>query len=222
MTSHTDSVARRSFFQRASALALAAAAWPRTLTAASSPSVLQDQNDRWLAGLRAPNRQLFDIPSIGDGLGLVHVMNYLDTYNRAYSVRDSDINAVGTFYGETTLLAANDAMWSKYRIGEIMNQKNAAGQPATANPWRTSVRALGMDIAPASIEALQKRGVLFIACNNAINFWVGQIAKARNTDVPSVDRDIRANLLPGVVVVPAMVIAIEKAQKAGMAYNRQT
>ena len=30
-----------------------------------------------------------------------------------------------------------------------------------------------------------------------------------------------ANLLPGVVIVPAMVIAIEKAQGAGIAYNRQ-
>ena len=30
----------------------------------------------------------------------------------------------------------------------------------------------------------------------------------------------RASLLPGVVVVPAMVIAIEKSQAAGIRYNR--
>jgi intracellular sulfur oxidation DsrE/DsrF family protein len=221
MGSPTQPVARRSFFQRASALAVAAIAWPRTVSA-DVMAASQESHDRWLVALRAPNRTLFDIPSIGDGLGLVHVMNYLDTYNKAYNVKDSDINAVGTFYGQTTLLAANDAMWSKYRIGELLNQRNAAGQPATMNPWRTSVRALGMDIAPASIESLQKRGVVFIACNNAINFWISQIANARSSDIATVDRDIRANLLPGVIVVPAMVIAIEKAQKAGMAYNRQT
>ena len=221
MAIHAQPVARRNFFQRASAIALAAAAWPRTI-GADVPDAQQEMNDRWLVALRAPNRTLFDIPSIGDNLGLVHVLNYLDTYNRAYNVKDTDINAVGTFYGQTTLLAANDAMWTKYRIGELLNVKNAAGQPTTMNPWRTSVRALGMDLAPASIEALQKRGVLFIACNNALNFWISQIANARGADIANVDRDLRANLLPGVVVVPAMVIAIEKAQKAGMAYNRQT
>lgn len=221
MASPTTPVARRSFFQRATALALTAAAWPRTLTA-SDVNDAQQAHDGWLVGLRAPNRTLFDIPSIGDGLGLVHVLNYFDTYNRAYNVKDSDINAVGTFYGQTTLLAANDAMWAKYRLGELLNQKNSAGQPQTMNPWRTSVHALGREISPAGIEALQKRGVVFIACNNAINFWVSQIASARSVDIATVDRDIRANLLPGVVVVPAMVIAIEKAQKAGMAYNRQT
>ena len=33
--------------------------------------------------------------------------------------------------------------------------------------------------------------------------------------------ELGANLLPGVVRVPAMVIAIQKAQAAGIAYNRQ-
>ena len=34
-------------------------------------------------------------------------------------------------------------------------------------------------------------------------------------------KDLQANLLPGVTMVPAMVIAIEKAQAAGIRYNRQ-
>ena len=34
-------------------------------------------------------------------------------------------------------------------------------------------------------------------------------------------KDLSANILPGVITVPAMVIAIEKAQGAGIAYNRQ-
>jgi hypothetical protein len=36
-----------------------------------------------------------------------------------------------------------------------------------------------------------------------------------------IEKDLRANLLPGVTIVPAMVIAIEKAQEAGIRYNRQ-
>jgi hypothetical protein len=36
-----------------------------------------------------------------------------------------------------------------------------------------------------------------------------------------IDRELRANVLPGVTIVPAMVIAIEQAQAAGIRYNRQ-
>jgi hypothetical protein len=42
------------------------------------------------------------------------------------------------------------------------------------------------------------------------------------TELPEhLDKDLRANLLPGVTIVPAMVIAIDKAQEAGIKYNRQ-
>jgi intracellular sulfur oxidation DsrE/DsrF family protein len=51
--------------------------------------------------------------------------------------------------------------------------------------------------------------------------FVGRSCKSRITtsDLHLVMQG--ANMLTGVVVVPAMVIAIEKAQGAGIAYNRQ-
>jgi hypothetical protein len=36
-----------------------------------------------------------------------------------------------------------------------------------------------------------------------------------------IQAELKANMLPGVTIVPAMVIAIEAAQGAGIAYNRQ-
>jgi hypothetical protein len=60
------------------------------------------RSDRWLDGLTASHRQLFDAPSPEGGIPLVHVMNYYDTYNKAYSVGDRDIDAVLTFYGAST------------------------------------------------------------------------------------------------------------------------
>jgi hypothetical protein len=32
---------------------------------------------------------------------------------------------------------------------------------------------------------------------------------------------MKANILPGVELVPGMVVAVEQAQKAGVAYHRQ-
>ena len=177
--------------------------------------------DNWLKGLNGKHKQFFDFPAAGGGIPLVHMMNYYDTYNKAYGVSDLDIDAVGTFYGSTTFHAMNDAMWAKYRLGEFLEVNDASGKPATANPWRTAPVVLGMTLAPASIESLQKRGATFIVCNNALTIFSGLLAQARGLDAKVVYDDLRANILPNVELIPGMVVAIEQAQRAGLTYHRQ-
>ncbi len=176
--------------------------------------------DEWLKGLNAKHKQLFDTPAPADGIPLVHVMNYYDTYNRAYGVKDADIDAVVTLYGSTTFNAVNDAMWSKYKIGEFMKVNDGSGQPATANPWRAAPVIIGAPLPAASIEALQKRGATFIVCNNALTIFSGLLAKSRGLEATAVYEDLKANILPGIELVPGMVIAVEQAQRAGLTYLR--
>ena len=193
---------------------------PTVTPAASTTS--REPSDRWLDGLKAKHRQFFDAPAPGGGIPLVHVMNYYDTYNKAYGVKDADIDAVLTFYGSTTFHGLNDAVWAKYALGEFLDIVDpATGKPATANPWRSAPVILGMTIPPASIESLQKRGGTFILCNNALQIFSGLLAKKRGLDATTVYEDLKANILPGVELVPGMVVAVEQAQRAGLAYHRQ-
>ena len=178
--------------------------------------------DVWLKKTaNAKYHQLFDFPTSGGGIPLVHIMNYVDTYNKAYGVADKDINAVGTFYGATTFFGVSDEMWAKYKIGEFLGEKDATGQAFTKNPWREAPVILGMELRPASIEALQKRGSSFILCNNALTIFSGMLAKARGLEANVVYNDLKANILPGVELIPGMVVAIEQAQSAGLSYHRQ-
>jgi hypothetical protein len=174
----------------------------------------------WLKS-SAKHRQFFDAPTSAGGIPLVHMMNYYDTWNKAYGVSDKNVNAVGTFYGATTFFGVNDAMWAKYRIGEFLGEKDRDGAFATANPWREAPFILGMEIRPASIESLQKRGATFILCNNALGIFTGMLAKSRGLNAHSVYADLKANILPGVELVPGMVVAIEQAHAAGLSYHRQ-
>ena len=181
-----------------------------------------EPSNRWLEGLKGKHRQLFDSPAPAGGIPLVHVMNYYDTYNKAFNVKDADIDAVLTFYGSTTFHGLSDAAWAKYRLGEFLEINDAAtGQPATSNPWRAAPVILGMTLPPASIEALQKSGATFIICNNALQIFSGMLASKRGLDAKVVYEDLKANILPGVELVPAMVIAIEQAARAGLSYHRQ-
>ena len=75
-----------------------------------------------------------------------------------------------------------------------------------------------MTIAPASIESLHKRGATFILCNNALQIFAGLLAQKRGLDAGVVYQDLKANILPGVYLVPAMVVAINQAQKNGCSY----
>lgn len=177
--------------------------------------------DLWLKNVTAKHKQLFDSPTSGGGIPLVHIMNYYDTWNKAYGVADKDIDAVGTFYGATTFFGVNDAMWAKYRLGEFLNEKDGAGNLATKNPWREKPVIIGMELAPASIESLQKRGATFILCNNALTIFSGMLAQARGLDAAAVYADLKANILPGVELIPGMVVAIEQAKTAGLSYHRQ-
>ena len=190
------------------------------------------EHDRWLTALQGKHRCLFDAPGHDGGLPLIHMYNYINTYRTAYGEANATVNAIGTFYGPpgatpSLPLAFNDAMWAKYKLGEMLKLNDpATKQGATRNlffrPRAGDPVLAGGAFAIAGIESLQRMGATFLLCNNALQVWVSVLSGSGSTGNPStIDRELRSNLLPGVVVVPAMVIAIEKAQAAGIAYNRQ-
>ena len=201
--------------------AMALGAREAPVAANAPPAAASAPADAWLKGLTAKHRQFFDSPAPAGGIPLIHILNYFDTYNQAYGVADRDIDAVGTFYGTTTFYALNDAAWAKYRIGEFLETKDASGVASTANPWRTAPVIIGAAFPQASIEALQKRGATFIVCNNALTIFSGLLAQSRGLDAKVVYEDLKRSILPGVELIPGMVVAIEQAHRAGLSYHRQ-
>jgi hypothetical protein len=195
----------------------------RPTASTTSGSTRPTPSDRWLERVAGrKRRQLFDAPAAAGGIPLVHVFNYYETLNRAYRVADADIAGIGTFYGATTFYGLADAMWAKYRLGEFLETTDpATGKPAVGNPWRTSPIVLGMTLPQASIEALQRRGATFLLCNNALTIFAGLLAKARGLDADAVYTDLAAHILPGVELIPGMVVAIEQAHDADISYHRQ-
>ena len=184
-----------------------------------------DASDKWVTSLTGKHRQLFDFNAHGDGIGLIHMHNFIETLKSAYKAPASDINAVGTFYGGTTPLAWNDAMWKNYEIGKALNLTDPATKaPLTRNWFHRPAKGdpvfLNGMLADASIESLTKRGARFLMCNNAFNLWVARLAAAGSGTPEAIGAEIKANLLPGVTIVPAMVIAVEVAQRHGLTYMR--
>lgn len=178
--------------------------------------------DQWLTKLNVRHKMLFDSSEASGGVGLAHLQNYYETYNQSYGVPDADIRGVFTFYGATTAYGLNDAMWAKYRMGEFLSTEDPfTGSPALANPWRANLMYRGRPFPEASIEALQKRGAIFLLCDYALVNHAGRLARTNSLDAKGVYDELKANVLHGVEVVPSMIVSIEQAHRAGLAYQRK-
>src|SRR4051812_48429582 len=197
--------------------------------------------DDWIREVKGTHRCLFDFPQHKNGMPLLHILNYLNTYSAAYKTGAGEVGAVGTFYsvgGQSSIaLAFNDAVWAKYGVGAYLALKDAAGKPYTRNVFNQptsgdlhlvmeaiqspAIPALAGAIPALGIANLQKMGAKFLLCANALGLWCLELEARGKGKASEIEADLRANMLPGVSIVPAMVIAIEKAQEAGIKYNRQ-
>lgn len=197
--------------------------------------------DAWIQEVKGTHRCLFDFPQHKNGFPLLHILNYLNTYNEAYKSAPGSVGAVGTFYSIGTqssiALGFNDTMWAKYGLGDYLGLKDKAGKAYTRNVFRTptpddvhlliqafqtpNIPELAGAVPAMGIESLQKMGTKFLVCANALGAWCLELQARGKGKADEIEKELRANLLPGVTIVPAMVIAIEKAQAAGIRYNRQ-
>jgi len=230
---------RRGFLGRLLGFSAAAAALP--FAGGGQARAQQPNPDAWINNVKGTQRTLFDFPQHKNGVALLHVFNYLNTYQAAYKAAPGQVGAVGTFYGigpsSSIPLAFNDTIWAKYAIGDYMGMKDASGRPYTKNWFNRPtagelhllMQAMGTPTIPffggalpaIGIENLQKMGTTFLICENALGAWCQELEVRGKGKAPDIEKELRANMLPGVVAVPAMVIAIEKAQTAGIRYNRQ-
>jgi hypothetical protein len=220
-------------------LAAAAASFPIAITRKASAQ--EAPSDDWISAVKGTHRCLFDFPQHKNGAPLLHMLNYLNTYATVYKAPAGQIAAVGTFYGmgpqSSIPLAFNDSMWEKYGLGEYSGLKDATGKPYTRNVFARPTQndlhvlmqafdsppipAMGGAMQGLGIENLQKMGARFLLCANALHGWTLELEARGKGKAPEIEKELRANALPGVTMVPAMLIAIEKAQESGIRYNRQ-
>jgi intracellular sulfur oxidation DsrE/DsrF family protein len=237
MTSEST-IDRRNFVARVlgtTAAATLSISGTRALAATASGA------DDWIREVKGSHRCLFDFPQHKNGMPLLHILNYLNTYSTAYKTGPGEVGAVGTFYSvgnqASISLAFNDAIWAKYRLGAYLALNDADGRPYTRNVFNRptpqdlhlvmkaidspQIPALAGAVPALGIENLQKMGAKFVLCANALGIWSLELEARGKGTAQDIEKELRANLLPGVTIVPAMVIAIERAQEAGIRYNRQ-
>jgi intracellular sulfur oxidation DsrE/DsrF family protein len=67
------------------------------------------------------------------------------------------------------------------------------------------------------VEALLKRGLRLAVCNQSSRGYAAAIAMAMGLDQDKVFEEMKANLLPNSRLVPAGIVAVNRAQERGYA-----
>jgi hypothetical protein len=212
-------------------LAKRMAAAPRRRDFRTVPMILNNA-DQWdnaalneLIAYRGGPKQVWDNTDIG-GPWLNLMRNSLNA--QIWSFRHKDFLAVSATHGSAHLALFDQATWDKYQIAKltggklasnslIVEQKAAAGDPSDYES-DTGVFS-GHD---NSIVTLQRRGVVFLACHNAIwEIAEKLLAAGSNPDKlthEAMGAELTNHLIPGVVLTPGVVGTLPELQQAGFHY----
>ena len=195
---------RRRFLTRLSVFGAALGLLSPRLADAAEATARSAADDPWISRLKGKHRVVFHSHLASDGIALRWAQTFLDTQKSAYGLTDADSSVVVGLNGRAIGLLFNDAIWGKYPIGETLQMPGSRNANA------------------ALVSQLAARGVIMLACNNSI-LASGQrfLPEAQRGDAAlrtAFADEVRANLLSGVDVVPAMIVTLQQAQNRGCRY----
>jgi hypothetical protein len=204
---------------------------PRRRDFTTVPMILNDPNQWDRAALsevisyRGAPKQVWDNTGIASPW-LNDMRNSLNT--QVWSFSHPDFLVVSATHGTAHLALFGPAIWEKYQLAKltggkfqsntlVAKQKGAAADPKDyENPEGV------FSPHDNSIPALQRRGVVFFACHNAIwEFAETLIATKVNPDELShnaLAAELTNHLITGVVLTPGIGGTLAELQRAGFNY----
>jgi len=188
----------RRIFLAASAIAAASTGVPRSGLAASADFDLPAFEARMRLPFR--HRQAFASALVADGAVLGFMSNSLNAYENGFGEGPGTLHAAAVFYHNGVALALDDQAWRTFAIADVLRRSGdrVTASAADGNPFVRAPRGWALD-------DLQRRHASFFVCHNAL----GDLARRAGTSLDV----LRDRLLPGMMLVPAGVAAINALQE---------
>ena len=175
--------------------------------------------DDWMDTVAGKHRTVIDCAALeAAGMGVFNANNIFTANRTGYQLADSDVAVIVVLRHQATTFAYNDAIWAKYgavlaTLGKVTDPRT--NQPPTVNPLDSRDFGPAMTNNGVTASSLASRGAHFGICNMATNRIAGVIAAAVKAEQPEIYKELAANLLPNGHLVPAGVVAVNRAQERG-------
>jgi hypothetical protein len=190
----------------------------------------KDPADLWFDKVKGKHRVIFDATRPNEIMPFVWPRIFLIT-NAATGSPESDCGVVVVLRHEAICYAFNDKTWAKYNMGDVFKAHevggafqaaDAATATKTRNPFYMTkpgdFKAPGVGPVAIGIPELQKSGVMFCVCNAAMTVYSAALAGGMGLKAEDVLNEWKANLIPGIQVVPSGVWAVGRAQEHDCKY----
>lgn len=224
-------LARRSFLSRIAAGAGAfgavfggaAVAGAQSAPATGGFQPARHAEDDWFDQTTAKHRFFYDTTSTdGYGQALFFARNYFVASASGYQLTDAELAQVICMRHESTSFAFTDAMWAKYgaalseRANHFVDPKSK--QVPTTNLYLASGYGETMKNVNVTIDQLAKRGVRFAVCAMATRAAAQLAATKSGGNVDAIFKELTENLVPNGHMVPAGIVAVNRAQERGYSF----
>jgi len=174
-------------------------------------------DDDWMDKMIGRHRMVIDgVTANGAGEAVLFANNLYVANQSAYKLNDADLSIIVVMRHFATPFAFTDAMWAKYgkaMAGMVSFKDPKTQQAPTTNLYNSAAYGLTLPNLGNTIDGLIKRGTQFAVCDMAMHFLATQIAAAGGGDADAIYKDFTANLIPNSHIVPAGVVAVNRAQE---------
>ncbi len=170
-----------------------------------------------------PHKQVFSAAAVIVQKGaafpaiFAHMQFAMNAYDFSLRGAPGRLVTLGVLSGSTIVLALNDEAWRAYDVGSRFDL-------AATNVYYHATSNLDPAASPNdpqglyqdwSAQAVLRRGGKFMVCHNALAKFASGCAARTGSDPAAVLADLVRSLLPGFMLVPAGVLAVQLAQERG-------
>lgn len=215
MNDITPQLDRRDFLQFAALAAVAGAG--SALPVSSAHAAANTDFIRWLDSISGKQKVVLDVREPNDGMAVAWAWVYLFTGPQAYGGTEKDLGTVMVFRHNAIPMVLEDSMWKKYALGEFFKINDPkTGAAAIRHPYYTT--PVDPSVENMTLKSHIDRGVKVAACDMAIHYYSGVIAKDKGLKHDDVKAEWMAAVLPGISHAPSGVVACQGAVAKGCSY----
>ena len=197
--------------------AVMAASRTSTASALETRSPALEPQDRWLDELGRRHRQAFDtISSEGVARALTFAHTFYAANRDGYGIQPEELGVLMILRAGSTAFGFNDSIWTKY--SGPFSKRYKLEDPVTksapvVNIYNAADKAVLLPTNGLTLDGLGKLGAQFAICSVASRKLAEAVAEETGGSGDAIFAELRANTVQHARMVPAGIVAVNRAQE---------
>lgn len=173
----------------------------------------------WTDRVTGKFKGVFDSPETAEGTGLLRACIWRDQHKEVFGTPLADTSSVLVIRHEAMALVMNDEYWRRFQIGKEEKMTDPkTKEPYERNPVRMAADNASGPRARYNVADFLADGGIVLGCNLAFRMVSAKFQREDKLTAADANKVAREHLLPGVILQPSGIFAVQHAQEIGCKY----